>query len=58
MRWIVHENQTILYVYVKIWPSPIITSWNLRKDILYLMKSLEKLNCPYYQEIKFLQEVS
>ena len=41
---------------LKIRPAPIITSWNFLKNKTVLMVSLEKLNLPYYKEVKFLQK--
>ena len=35
---------------LKIWTA-LITSWNFCKNIPYLMKSFEHLNCPHYHEI-------
>ena len=36
---------------------PYITSWNFCKNVIHLMKSLENLNCHFYQEVNFLQKV-
>ena len=39
---------------LKIWTSPIITSWNFRKNKAVLLKCFGNLDCPYYHELKFL----
>ena len=39
------------WYHLKIWTAPIITSWNFCKNISYLMKSFEYLNCPNYHEV-------
>ena len=47
----------VLIISHEIWTTPIITSWNFRKNILDLMKSLENLHCSYYREVKFSQKI-
>ena len=40
-----------LWYHLKIWTAPIITSWIFCKNIAYLMKPFEHLNCPHYHEV-------
>ena len=44
----------MLYIHLK--TIPVITSWNFCKNTLDLMKSIENLNFPYYQVLKFPQK--
>ena len=41
---------------LKVPAAPIITSWNICKNMAVVMMSLEDLNCSYYHELKFSQK--
>ena len=44
-----------LYINLKIWPVPIVTSWNFLKNKAVLLKWFKTLDCPYYHELKLSQ---
>ena len=43
---------------LKIWTAPIVTSSNVSKHNVVLLKWLENLNCLYYQKLKLSQKQS
>ena len=52
-RKIFTKIRQFLYIHLKIWTAPIITSWNFQKNQAVLLKWLENLNCPCYHELIF-----